>query len=326
MKETPVYKRIAAVFAVIGLALIASGCSNLIVLDPKGPIGEQQKDLIWFTIIISLAVLIPVWALTVFVIMRYRDKPDNKARYKPDWEHSTKLETIWWGVPILIIILLGVVTVRYTYALEPSKPIAAENETMTIQVASLDWKWLFIYPEQGVASVNYVRFPVDTAVRFEITADAPTNSFWIPQLGGQVYAMSGMTMKLNLKADEPGKYMGSGANFSGEYFERMRFTAEAGSQAEFDAWVEDVKASSKPLTLAGYKQLAEPGVSDVLAFSSYPEGLFRTIVDKYSAAKKNELYEPVVPPRERDGRWSQEQLQIQQESERPESDGTSGGN
>ncbi|EXX88869.1 cytochrome C oxidase subunit II [Paenibacillus darwinianus] len=292
MKETPAFKRVAAIFAVIGLGLITSGCANLIVLDPKGPIGEQQKDLIWFTIIIALLVFIPVMALTAFIVWRYRDKPGNKAPYIPDWEHNTKLEAIWWGVPILIIIVLAVVTVRYTYALEPSKPLGSKEETLTVQVASLDWKWLFLYPEQGIASVNYLQIPEDVPVKFELTSDAPMNSFWIPQLGGQVYTMSGMAMTLHLQADEPGVYMGSGANFSGAQFGQMKFDAKATSQAEFDEWVASVKQTSPSLTAQGYQKLAQPGVSEVLSFSSFPEKLFQKIVNKYVESEKKDGAEP----------------------------------
>lgn len=290
MKVTkPAFKRIAALFTLIGLVLVMSGCSNLIVLDPKGPIAEQQRDLIWFTIILCLVVLIPVLALTAFIVWRYREKPNSTAPYHPEWEHSTKLEAIWWGIPILIIIVLGTVTVRYTYDLIPSKPIESANETMTIQVTSLDWKWLFIYPEQGIATVNYLQIPEDVPVRFQLTSDAPMNSFWVPQLGGQIYTMSGMVTTLHLQSDEPGEYLSSGANFSGEHFEKMRFVTKATTQNEFDAWVNEVKATSPTLTIEGYKLLAQPGVTGQQSFSAVPKGLFQKVVTKYSAEYNHEL-------------------------------------
>jgi len=282
MKKPTWIKRFSALFTMAALAVLTSGCGeSLIVMNPKGPIGEQQRDLIIITTLLCAVIIVPVLIMTAIIVWRYRERKGSKAAYKPDWEHNTKLEVVWWSIPIIIIAILGTITVKYTYDLEPSKPIAAEEETLTIQVASLDWKWLFIYPDQNIATVNYVRFPEDVPVRFELTSDAPMNSFWIPQLGGQIYTMSGMAMKLHLIADEPGSYMGMGANFSGRDFGKMQFIAKATSQEEFDQWIEEVKKSSPALTTEGYEQLAEPGVSEVQTFSSIPEGLFERIVTKY---------------------------------------------
>lgn len=262
-------------------AVLASGCSDMIVLDPKGPIGSAQKDLIYITMLLCAVILVPVLGLTAFIAVRYRDRKDNKARYEPNWSHSTKLETVWWGIPIVIIAILAVVTVRYSHELEPSKPIVSEQEPVVIQVTSLDWKWLFLYPEQGIATVNYLYIPEDVPVRFELTSDAPMNSFWIPQLGGQIYTMSGMAMTLHLQADEPGAYYGSGANFSGEHFADMTFYATAVPQDEFDAWAAEIKTSHEPLTREGYDELQRPGKAHVQSFSGFPEGLFHDIVTKY---------------------------------------------
>jgi len=263
-------------------AAVLSGCGDAMVLDPKGPIGEAQKDLIYISTLLCLIVLVPVLGLTAYIVFRYRDKRDNDAPYDPNWSHSTRLETIWWTVPIVIIAILAAITVRYTHELEPSKPIVSEKEELVVQVTSLDWKWLFQYPEQGIATVNYLYIPEDVPIRFELTSDAPMNSFWIPQLGGQIYTMSGMAMTLYLQADEAGTYYGSGANFSGEHFADMTFYATAVPQAEFDAWVEEVKATSSPLTLEGYEALAKPSTTTVQSYSAIPEGLFHSIVTKYA--------------------------------------------
>jgi cytochrome o ubiquinol oxidase subunit 2 len=263
-------------------AALLSGCGDVMVLNPKGPIGQGQKDLIILTSILCAVVLVPVLAMTAFIVYRYRDRPDNKAPYRPNWSHSTILETIWWVVPVLIIAVLAVVTVRATYALEPSKPIASEKKELVVQVTSLDWKWLFTYPEQGVAAVNELYIPEDVPIRFELTSDAPMNSFWIPQLGGQVYAMSGMAMTLYLQADEAGTYYGSSANFSGEHFAHMTFDAVAVPRQQFDEWVEQVKKTSPALTQEGYDALAVPGTTEVQYFSAFPEGLFERIVTKYT--------------------------------------------
>ncbi|WP_213525870.1 ubiquinol oxidase subunit II [Paenibacillus sp. J31TS4] len=278
----PIKRYLVPLLFVLVVALL-SGCSDqIIVLDPKGPIGESQKDLIYIATILCLIVVVPVIVLTGIFAWRYRDKPGNNATYKPNWSHNTKLETIWWGIPVLIIIALGIVTVSYTYKLEPSKPLVSEKKPITIQVTSLDWKWLFKYPEQGIATVNYAYIPEDTPVRFQLTADSPMNSFWIPQLGGQIYAMSGMAMTLFLQADEPGEYYGSGANFTGRDFAQMTFKVHATSDAEFNDWVKEVKSSSPALTEEGYAKLAEPGSAEKQAFSSFPAGLFESIVTKYA--------------------------------------------
>lgn len=285
---TPMFKRWMVAAALALTALMTAGCGDrLIVLDPKGPVGEQQRDLIYISTALCLVVIVPVLVMTAVIVWRYRERSGSKAKYKPDWEHNGKLEAVWWGIPIVIIVILATVTVKYTHALEPSKPLESDVKPITIQVTSLDWKWLFYYPEQGIATVNYVQFPEDTPIKFLLTSDAPMNSFWIPQLGGQIYTMSGMAMTLHLQADEAGEYMGSGANFSGREFAKMRFTAKATSQQEFDAWVADVKKKEPALTEQTYKELAMPGVSDVRAFSSFPVGLFDQTVKKYGAPHGN---------------------------------------
>lgn len=263
------------------MAMLLSGCGEqYLVLDPKGPIGESQKDLIYITTILCAIVFIPVMIMTIVIVWRYREN-NKKAEYKPKWEHNKKLETLVWGVPVVIIIILAAITIKYTVDLEPSKAIASEHEPVTIQVTSLDWKWLFTYPDEGIATVNYLKFPEDVPIRFQLTSDQAMNSFWIPQLGGQIYAMSGMAMTLYLQADEPGVYYGSGANFTGEHFAQMTFNAEAVSGEDYDAWVQEVKNSSPELTTEGYQTLAEKGTSDEQSFSSFPDGLFESIVTQY---------------------------------------------
>jgi cytochrome o ubiquinol oxidase subunit II len=283
MNLTRGIRRLAAVASLIGMTTLLSGCMDkFVVLDPKGIVGKHQLDLMIISLLLCLVIIVPVLILTFVIAWRYRNKPENKAAYKPEWEHNTKLELVWWGIPIVIIAILGVVTAVYTYKLEPSKPLQSEAKPIVIQVTSLDWKWLFQYPEQGIATVNYVKFPANVPVQFELTSDAPMNSFWIPQLGGQIYTMSGMAMKLNLMADEPGTYRGSGANFSGKDFAKMRFNAEAVTQTDFDKWVRQVKGAAPVLTQQGYDQLAKPGVMDKAEYSSFPAGLFDRIVTKYT--------------------------------------------
>ncbi|QAY68521.1 ubiquinol oxidase subunit II [Paenibacillus protaetiae] len=263
------------------MAVMLSGCSGqYLVLDPKGPIGESQRDLIYISAILCAVILVPVLIMTAVIVWRYREN-NKKVAYKPKWEHSTKLETLVWGVPTVIIIILAAFTIKYTYDLEPSKAIASEHEPVTIEVTSLDWKWLFTYPDEGIATVNYLKFPEGVPIRFHLTSDQAMNSFWIPQLGGQIYTMSGMAMTLYLQADEAGEYYGSGANFTGEDFSKMTFKADAVSNEDYNAWVQQVKSSSPELTMDGYHKLAEKGTSDEQSFSSFPKGLFQQIVMQY---------------------------------------------
>ncbi|MFC4807888.1 ubiquinol oxidase subunit II [Paenibacillus sp. GCM10023250] len=265
--------------------LFASGCKSMIVFDPKGPIGEQQRDLIYFTMLLCLILLVPVLLITAWIIWRYRDRKNNRAPYQPVWSHSTKLEIVWWGIPIAIIAILAVVTARYTYALDPAKPLVSDKKAVTIQVTSLDWKWLFQYPDQGIATVNYLAIPEKTPIKFELTSDGPMNGFWLPQLGGMIYTMSGMSTTMYLQADEPGNYMGTGANFTGREFAKMGFTAKAMPQKDFDQWVADAKASGNALTEEGYQTLAMPGTSGRMTFASIPSGLFERIVHDYSMSR-----------------------------------------
>ncbi|REK66588.1 MULTISPECIES: ubiquinol oxidase subunit II [Cohnella] len=278
------YRRLAATISLAAMAFMLAGCGDKMgVLNPKGAVGKEQLDLIIISTVLCLIVVVPTLVMAFWIAWKYRIKRKQKTDYQPEWSHNTKAEAFMWGIPLVVIIALASITAHYTYKLEPSKPLKAEAEPITIQVASLDWKWLFLYPEQGIATVNYLQFPDNVPVRFELTSDAPMNSFWIPQLGGQIYTMSGMKMKLHLIADEPGEYFGSGANFSGEHFGAMRFVAKATSQDEFDKWVQEVKNSSPALTKEGYDKLALPGVSDKQFFSSFPDGLFDWIVVKYGS-------------------------------------------
>ncbi|RNB85580.1 ubiquinol oxidase subunit II [Brevibacillus panacihumi] len=269
-----------AVLAALASIMLAGCGSDYVVLNPKGPVAQTQYDLIMISIILCSIIIIPVIALTAFIVYRYRDTPNNKATYKPNWAHSTKLEVIWWSIPIVIIAILGYFTVRDTYALKenPNK----EVQPMVIQVTSLDWKWLFTYPEQNIATVNYLQIPAGVPVQFQISAEAPMNSFWVPELGGQIYAMAGMTTELYLQADHPGEFQGRGANFTGEGFAHMQFNVKATSQDEFDQWVKEVKGTTPAMSKEDYEQLRKPGLSEVLTYSSFPEGLFEEIVSKYS--------------------------------------------
>ncbi len=272
---------------IVLLGLVASiswflSTRNFDVLQPKGQIAEKQLDLIIFASLLSLIVVIPVFALTFFIAWRYRAS-NHKAKYSPDWDHNRYLETIWWGVPLLLILVLSVVTWRTSHELAPSKSLTAEKRPITIQVVAMEWKWLFIYPEQKIATVNYVEFPKQTPVKFEITSDAPMNSFWIPQLGGQIYAMTGMSTKLHLMANEEGEYNGVSANISGDGFADMRFIAKSSSEADFDKWVTTVKTSPTKLNSTEYAKLSVPSKKVPASFYSNVENdFYQTIVMKFN--------------------------------------------
>lgn len=267
------------ILGLLGPVLLAS-CdrSKYIVLDPKGPVGRQELDLIIISVILCAVIIIPVLAIFIYILVRYKDRPGNKSPYQPEWEDSKLLEIVWWGIPVIIIAILGIYTAKITLNL--TKPPIKDVKPVVVQVTSLDWKWLFTYPGQKVATVNYAVIPAGVPIQFVLTSDAPMNSFWVPQLGGQEYSMPGMSMGLWLQADKPGEYFGSGANFTGRGFAHMQFKVRAVSQADFNKWAAGLKKSSPALTKAGYTDLSKPGNVTELSFSSYPKNLYENIVNK----------------------------------------------
>jgi cytochrome o ubiquinol oxidase subunit II len=264
-------------------AVMLSGC-NLVVMDPKGPVGMQEKDLIILAIALMLIPVIPVILMTIGFAWQYRAS-NKTAKYDPDFEHSNRIEAVVWAIPCLIILALGAVTWVSTHELDPRAKIEA-HETATrskpieIEVVSLDWKWLFIYPEYGIASVNEMALPVGTPVHFRITSATVMNSFFIPQLGSQIYAMSGMETKLNLRADHAGSYDGISANYSGFGFAAMKFKANAMSEADFEAWVAHARTSPSALDMVAYNALAKPGMTGKPVFYAKTDGeLFHHILN-----------------------------------------------
>ena len=251
------------------------------VLNPMGSIGLAERGLMVHATLFMLIVSVSVLGLLFFFAWYYR-AGNKKAKYLPNWEHSRMEELIWWAIPFEIVLVLGALTWTSTHALDPRKAIGDEPP-MVIQVVALEWKWLFIYPEENIATVNYVRMPVNKPVRFEITADAPMNSFWIPQLGGQIYAMTGMVTQLHLEATEEGKFNGLSANYSGDGFAQMKFIAEASSEEDFDMWVATVKAFPNILDHHGYADLAAPTVEkDPLYFGRVENGLYNMVIEQFT--------------------------------------------
>lgn len=254
---------------------------NVPVLNPKGAIGLKERHLIITSSELMLIVVIPVFIFVWAFAWRYREG-NSKAKHTPDWEHNNIAEYCWWGVPFVIIVILAILTWKSSHELSPFKPIESDKPPLKIQVVALEWKWLFLYPEQGIATVNFVQFPEKTPLNLEITADAPMNSFWIPQLGGQIYAMPAMRTKLHLIANEIGEYRGASANISGKGFAGMTFIAKASSQEDFDRWVQQARGSPR-LDFQGYNQLVEPSEYDPVAlYNLQQRDLFEQILNKYS--------------------------------------------
>ena len=250
------------------------------VLDPSGDIALQQRRILFFTLSLAAVVVIPVFTMLVTFAWRFRESRKDPS-YAPEWQDNKWLEMIWWGIPVAIIATLGTVTWITTHQLDPYKAIESDVETIEVQVVALQWKWLFIYPEQGVATVNHLPIPVGAPVHFTLTADAPMSAFWVPSLGSQIYAMNGMTSQLNLIADKAGMYEGYNTNINGEGYSSMRFTVEAMSPSRFGEWVQQ-RYGADPLDATAYAQLAQPGVQQQkLRFRTVNTELFDEIVAKY---------------------------------------------
>jgi cytochrome o ubiquinol oxidase subunit II len=259
--------------ALIGLALTTGGC-NLVVLAPAGDIAGQQRDVLIIATLLMLIIIIPVMALVVMFAWRYR-AANTEARYEPDWDHSTQLELVIWAIPLLIIIALGAVTWMGTHLLDPYRPlgridatraVTEEHRPLEVQVVALDWKWLFIYPEQGIATINELAAPVDRPVNFRLTSSSVMNAFYVPALAGMIYAMPGMETKLHSVINAEGDYQGLSSQYSGHGFSGMRFRFHGQSPEEFDRWVEEARASQTKLDRAEYLRIERPSENEAPRF------------------------------------------------------------
>jgi cytochrome o ubiquinol oxidase subunit 2 len=281
-------RRLLPLFALV-LGVLALGGCNLVVLDPAGDVAARQGDLIVVATLLMLIVIVPVIALTLLFAWRYRAS-NRAATYTPDWDHSTQLELVIWGVPLLIIIALGAVTWISTHLLDPyrpldriaeGRPVAADVQPLEVQVVALDWKWLFIYPEQGIATVNEVAVPVDRPVRFRITASSVMNTFYVPALAGMIYGMPGMETELNAVINRPGSYEGFSANYSGAGFSHMRFRLHGLDDGGFDRWVAKVRTSPLALSRPAYLELENPSEREPVRHYSHVDGLlFDAVVNR----------------------------------------------
>ncbi|MCF8565425.1 ubiquinol oxidase subunit II [Alicyclobacillus tolerans] len=277
MKRHSLFWKLATTLGIAGAALATAGCGQEIrVFNPAGPVASSELQLIWLQMSLTAVVIIPVIALMVFIVIRYRNKPGNTAPYQPEFTDSKTLEFIWWGIPIVIVAILGTVTMQKTFAL--AKSPTPNKQPLVIEVTSLDWKWLFQYPDQKIATVNYLEIPTNRPVEFLLTSNAPMNAFWVPNLGGMEYTMPGMLTGLYLQATKTGDFYGHGGNFTGPGFAGMQFHVIAKSTADFNAWVDQVANNAPDMTMADYDKLVKPSTVSELSFSSYPPGIFKQTI------------------------------------------------
>lgn len=261
---------------------------NIALFNSKGLIGQEQQNLIIFTVALVMIFAIPTVSFLYFTAWKYRESNTKVHHKSKEHHHGTFSDIIMWLVPTSFIVVLGIVMYTATHNLAPQKLIAADTKPLTIQVVAMNWKWLFIYPEQGIATVNFVQAPVDTPLVFELTADeAPMNSFWIPNLGGQLYAMTGHSNTLNLISDTVGDYPGKSAEINGAGFTGMKFTTRISSSEDFDHWVQEVKQSSDVLDAQTYEKLLEESQNNPPAFYTNPDNnLYNDIVMKYHESEE----------------------------------------
>lgn len=272
--------------ALLPAALLLSGC-DMVVMNASGDVARTQADLILWSTGLMLLIIVPVIVLTVLFAWRYR-AGNEEAEYRPDWDHSTGLELVIWAAPLMIIIALGALTWVSTHLLDPYRPLArlapgrplpANDRPLEIGVVSLDWKWLFIYPEQGVATVNELVLPVDRQVRFRLTSSDVMNTFYVPAMAGMIYTMPGMETKLHAVLNRPGRYDGFSANYSGAGFSGMRFDTHAVDAAGFARWAAQAKRAPLPLSQANYLKLEKPSENVLpMRFGRVDPALFDRIV------------------------------------------------
>jgi cytochrome o ubiquinol oxidase subunit II len=280
MHQLPFLSRIPGLLALLSLCGLMAACTGE-VLDPAGDIARQQRDIIYISTGLMLLIIIPVLLLIVLFAWRYRK--GGRGTYDPDFDHSTGLELAIWSAPLLIIIALGALTWSSTHLLDPFRPLSSKAGTkpLVVQVVSLDWKWLFIYPEQGVATINELVLPVDRPVRFDITSSNMMNTFYAPTLAGMIYAMPGMQSQLHAVLNRPGEFQGFSANYSGAGFSGMRFVLKGVDDAAFAQWLEEARASGRELGLPAYREIAAPSENvPAMRFAGIDQQLYGRILER----------------------------------------------
>lgn len=278
-------KRSARILAAIGVSaavLLVGGCSaaNMPLIFPDGPVGESERNVLFRAFVIMMIVVIPVFVMTFWFAWRYRAS-HPKGRYDPTWVSNT-IDAVVWVVPALIVISVGIHVWIYTHALDPYKPLDATAPPIEVEVVAQDWKWLFIYPDQGIAAVNELAFPVQVPLSLKITSDTVMNSFFLPALGGQIYAMAGMQTRLNLMAAAPGSFRGRNTQYSGDGFADQHFEAMAMTLEDFESWVAKVRTEGTALDAESYAEFAKPSIAQpVTYYRSVEADLFEGIIRKY---------------------------------------------
>jgi len=264
--------------------------ADIRMLNPKGVVAQEELGLMVYSTVVLLAIAVPTLFFLYFFAWKYRES-NAKSTYDPDKKHGKLFIFSLWAIPVIFMLILAPVMWVATHKLEPRKSIDSNNETLTVQVVALRWKWLFIYPEQHIATVNYVQVPVNTPVEFNLTADnSPMSSFWIPHWGGQLYAMTGMTNRLNLMPTTLGDSEGSSAEINGEGFAGMKFKARASTKQDFDNWVQQVKQLPDVLDMVEYERLSKPSENNPTVFYSKAEAdLYDTIVMKYMGSHDHQM-------------------------------------
>ena len=271
-------------FVVAPVALVLTAC-DWALLDPRGPVGHTERTVLIDSLAIMLAIGVPT-ILATFAFAWWFRASNTRAHYRPDWEFSGAIELVVWSIPCMVIILLGGVAWLSSYALDPAKPVAAHpssarHEPLEIQAVSLDWKWLFIYPREGVASVNQLVVPAGVPLHFKLTSASVWNTFFVPQLGSMIYTMNGMRTQLYLRADEPGTFRGMSAHFSGDGFSDMHFPVRSVSLEEFTAWSKSIRGAGPTLDAAGYAALARQGTVPPSTYGSVAPDLFDHVVTQH---------------------------------------------
>ncbi len=263
--------------AAVAMTLSLSGC-GFGILDPQGPIGAAQKTILLNSLVIMLAIIIPTIAATLWFAFWFRSG-NAKALYRPQWVYSGRIELVIWSIPLLTITFLGGITWIGSHELDPARPLASNTKPLEVHVVSLDWKWLFIYPEQGMASVNQVVVPIATPVHFSLTSASVMNAFFVPQLGSMIYTMNGMTTQLYLQADRLGDFYGRSSHFSGDGFAGMEFTLRAVSNEAFNEWVRGVRGGAGTLDANAYAELVKQSMNvQPFTYGAIDPNLFHAIV------------------------------------------------
>jgi cytochrome o ubiquinol oxidase subunit 2 len=278
--------RMLRVCAILGASSLLAGC-DMVVMNPAGDVAVQQKNLIIASTGLMLLVVVPVIVMAFLFGWHYRAS-NRQATYDPEWHHSTQLEVVIWTIPLLIVMALGAMTWVWTHTLDPfrplsrlgpNRPVPADMKALEVQAVALDWKWLFIYPEYGIASVNEMAAPVDRPIVFRLTSSSVWNTFYVPTLAGMIYAMPGMETKLNAVINKEGDFTGMSAHYSGPGFSRMTFGFRGVSRQGFDEWVSKAKGAASPLNRDAYLQLEQPSEAEpVRYYSTVENGLYDAIL------------------------------------------------